>query len=100
MGTENKQRIDNNTIIQSCPNILFSEVDNEVVILSFSKGEYYQLDEIGSDIWKMIKRPCKFIDLITLLMKKYEINEQTCTNDTKAYLEDLLSKKLVILNND
>jgi len=57
-------RIADSTIVSRSPSVLTAEIDGEVVMMSIEQGQYFGLDDIGSDIWKRIEPPCAFADLI------------------------------------
>ena len=57
-------RIADTTIISRSPSVITAEVDGEVVMMSIEQGQYFGLDDIGSDIWKRLEQPCPFSALI------------------------------------
>ncbi|MBN2813714.1 MAG: lasso peptide biosynthesis PqqD family chaperone [Bacteroidales bacterium] len=90
-----KKEIGPDTIIQRRNDLLFNEIDGEVVMLSIETGEYYGMDKVGSYIWKIIDTPVKFRDLIDKLMNQYNVPKELCTNDTSRFLNKLKEKKLL-----
>jgi len=76
---------------------LFSEVDDEIVMLSISKGEYYNLDEVGSIIWKMLEKPTTLEFVVENLQRKYDVTKDICENDILDFLEELMKKELIYM---
>jgi hypothetical protein len=86
------------TIIKRKNDMLFNEIDGEVVILSIENSEYFGLDMIGSRIWELLEQPLSFKNLVTSLLEEYEVTEQQCIEDTLIFLNKLVDKKLIITN--
>ena len=81
-------------------NNLSSGIDNEVVILNVDKGEYNGLDEIGSDIWNLLESPLVLSDLVTAMMKKYDVDQQQCTIDVIEFISELENAGLIQIENE
>lgn len=83
------------TVLQRRNDLLFNEIDGEVVMLSVENSEYYGMDKVGSRIWELIQHPITLKDLVYKLMGEYEINEEQCISDTISFLNKLNNKKLL-----
>ena len=92
-----KKEIGPDTLLQRKPDILFNEIDGEVVMLSIENSEYYGMDRVGSHIWEKIKEPISFKQLVNNLIKEYNVNEQQCIKDTTIFITNLLDKKLILI---
>ena len=92
-----KKEITPETILQRKGDMLFNEIDGEVVMLSIENSEYYGMDKVGSRIWELLEQPVSFKDLVARLMGEYEVSELQCTEDTLAFLKKLTDKKLVLI---
>ncbi len=77
------------SIVSQIEDIVASDIDDEVVMMSVEKGQYYGLDSIGSRVWKLIEKPIKVSELIAALILKYDVDRETCTRDVLAFLEKL-----------
>ncbi len=55
-----KKEIGPDTIIQRKSDLLFNEIDGEVVMLSVENSEYYGMDKVGSRIWELLKNTIMF----------------------------------------
>lgn len=84
------------TIIQRKSDLLFNEIDGEVVMLSIENSEYFGMDRIGTHIWNLIETPISFKSLIDKLKKHYEVEEEQCIRDTSLFLNKLLEKDLIV----
>lgn len=77
------------------PDLIYNEIDGEIVILSIENGEYYTLNSIGSEIWYLFKTQHTFSQIINLLLEIYDINKGECECDTMDYIEDLLENEII-----
>ena len=84
------------TILQRKGDLLFNEIDGEVVMLSIENSEYYGMDKVGSRIWELLEQPLIFKELVAKLMDEYEVSELQCTEDTLAFIRKLTEKKIII----
>jgi hypothetical protein len=78
---------------------MFNKLDDEVVMMSAQKGEYYGLDSIGSRIWEIIQEPVEISQIVKILLNEYEISEEQCTTDVTAFLNELLNKELIAISD-
>ncbi len=76
---------------------LAAEVDGEVVLMSLERGNYYGLDEIGSDIWRRLEQPIRVADLVTALTADYDGDPAMIERDVLDLLTRLLDNGLVEL---
>ena len=83
--------------VQRNKEMVTSNIDGEIVMMSVESGEYYGLDEIGSRIWEIIENKIKVDELITRLLDEFEVDKTICENDTLDFLNELLSKNLISL---
>ena len=83
--------------VYCCQNsVLMSQIDDEVVLMSIEKGYYFNLDEVGSSIWNRLKdNPQSISQICSGLMKEYEVDEQTCFQETTDFFEELLQFNLI-----
>ena len=91
-----KKEIGPDTIIQRRNDLLFNEIDGEVVMLSVENGEYYGMDKTGSYIWKLLKDPMKFSELINTLICKFDVSNEQCTSDLLSFLNIMSEKNLIV----
>jgi hypothetical protein len=90
-------RIADATIISRSPSVVTAEVDGEVVMMSIEQGQYFGLDDIGSDIWKRLDPPCAFADLIDRLAADYDADRASIAADVRALLESMAERDVVRL---
>ncbi|MBK5500720.1 lasso peptide biosynthesis PqqD family chaperone [Peribacillus sp. TH14] len=81
-------------IVQREGNIV-SDMDGEKVMLSVHKGKYYNLGELGGEIWELMKEPITIHDLVTTLQSQYDVTQTECEEQVTAFLSQLLEQDLV-----
>ena len=96
-GADAAVRIADSTIISRSPSVVTAEVDGEVVMMSIEQGQYFGLDDIGSDIWKRLDPPCAFADLIDRLAADYDADRAGIADDVRALLERMAARDVVRL---
>ncbi|SFD66669.1 Coenzyme PQQ synthesis protein D (PqqD) [Lentibacillus persicus] len=89
------QTISINDIVSQVEGNIVSDMDGEKVMLSIQNGKYYNLGEIGGEIWEGIKEPTSIADLIQSLTAQYDVEESKCRIETIGFIDHLLEEGLV-----
>lgn len=84
-----------NSVISKKEDAVMAELDGKVVIMSIENGQYYALDEIGTDIWKRIEGSVAVKSIVEQLVQEYEVLEERCIEDLIAFLQSIESKGLI-----
>ena len=82
------------TISQVKGNIV-SDMGGEKVMLSVNKGKYYNLGEMGGEIWNLIEEKIDINQLVSVLMSKYDVEQSECEEQVIEFLEHLLKEELI-----
>lgn len=90
---------DLNTLVVRKKDIMFSELDHEIIMFNLSKSEYYGFNEMASRIWHLLENEISLKQLIELLMDEYEVTYGQCREEVIAFLNRLNEKKLVTLKD-
>lgn len=88
------------TVVQAAPNQIFSEIANESVILDLDKGLYYGLNEVGTQIWKLVQSSRSIESIIQVLLEEYDVSRETCTESIFALIQDLQSHGLIEVKHE
>lgn len=96
MATQNKQpSLSSASTIQRSDNQLSTQIDDEMVLMSIERGNYYGLDAIATDIWKRLEQPLTVSDLCGALVEEYDADAETILRDVLALLEHLLDEGFI-----
>ncbi len=87
-----------NAVVFRNPEQVYTEVDDEILMLSVSNGEYYRLNSVASFIWRNLEKPISIKKLIDTSVEHY-IYEDTLESDIDELITDLLKLKLIKIQN-
>ena len=77
------------SVIARSSELVSSDIDGEVVMMSIENGKYYGLDLVGSRIWEVLENPLPVSDLIDQLLVEFEVDRETCEKDVMYFLQKL-----------
>ena len=75
--------------------ILVQDVEEELVILAVTQGEYYKLNEVGARIWALVNEGKSLQEVLAALMDEYDVSEERMTADLMSLLAELQSQGLL-----
>ena len=84
-------------IWQKNPALAWREIDEETVIISPGDSVMHELNDTGSFLWRNIDGRRNAEDLAALLVEHYDVTREAALADTLSLLEELSSRKLLIL---
>ena len=79
---------------------LSSDQSGDVVILGLKDGVYYELNEVGTCIWRLIQQPCSVQSVVDTLLADYDVPARQCLVDVLALAEDMVERGLVEIHDD
>lgn len=94
-----KQSISLHQLVTQEEGNIVSDMGGEKVMLSIKNGKYYNLGEIGGEIWDLIQQPIKVKELVTKLMAIYDIEQLECEEQVIAFLTGLKDERLIDITN-
>lgn len=71
-------------------NVIFQEVDGLIHILDQKKDAIVTLNDTATLLWLTLVKPHSSDALVTELLKAYEIDSETATNDVNEFLDTML----------
>jgi hypothetical protein len=80
------------------PDIVYREVDGVIVAFSLESGEYVSLDDIGTDIWRLIERDGRVEQVRAAMLASYDIDEKSCDEELSRFISMLQARGLVTLD--
>lgn len=75
--------------------VLASEMDGEIVMMSVTQGKYFSIGQSGVAIWGLLDQERTVTELVQLLRERYEVDEETCRREVTRFVELLVQKELV-----
>jgi len=61
--------------------VLFHEVDDEMVLLNLVNGKYYSLDDVGSRMWALITEHGQLMPAYHAFLEEYQVDPQQLEQD-------------------
>ena len=89
--------------MQSNKKLIFSDtvfaqqVDGEIVLLDMNTENYFGLDSVASDIWKLFQDGKTVGETRDALLEMYDVDPERLDNDMETFIKTLLDNKLATL---
>jgi hypothetical protein len=90
-----KSLINSHTILQRNPEQLFTEIDDEVVMLNIKHEEYLNLNSHASYIWQQLETPHSFGELTDHLCSAFNVDSSVCIKDSLAFIMEFVEKDII-----
>lgn len=74
---------------------MFREIDDTIIALNLNSGQYYTLNEIGTQIWTLIAEQQSQKSIIDHIMSEYDVGRENVEQDLLNLLENLQQNDLV-----
>lgn len=81
--------------IRRSENTIASEMEDELVMMSMENNAYYGLNSVGRKVWELLESEQTLTSLCDELMKKYDVDSETCHKDVSALIAQLEKAGLV-----
>jgi coenzyme PQQ synthesis protein D (PqqD) len=86
------------TVVCQRPRQLASAyLNDEVMLLSIERGRYYNLNRVGSHIWKLIESPRAIGDICRTLEDAFDVPPQVCRDDVIELVSRLVDEGLAVI---
>ncbi len=82
--------LSSDTIIQRNDSVIFSDIDDQVVMMDLDNGDYFELNTVGTRIWELLETPTTVNDLVKTLLSEFDIAEDVCRTETEAFINNML----------
>lgn len=92
--------IHRNTRVHISPNVYAREFGSELILLDFSRGEYFGLDDVGAEIWRHFERGDSLGATADALTEIFDVAEEQAFCDVRALAASMQASFLLSLVND
>jgi hypothetical protein len=83
------------TIVKRTGDVVFAQLDDELLAIDAPKGFLYSLNESGGRVWNALAAPATVREVCVRLSAVYTIDEDTCEAAVVALLEQMREAGLV-----
>jgi hypothetical protein len=87
--------MDLQTTVARNEDIIFSNMDDETVMMSIEKGEYYGINPVGRRIWELLETPVTVAGICEVLGNEYNVSPEQCRNEVLAFLTQMSEKDII-----
>jgi hypothetical protein len=77
------------------PNVVSETIDGETVIVSLSKGTYYSLDRVGTDVWNLIEQKFSVGNIVTAITQQFTGDAELIESSIKTLIAQLRAEELI-----
>jgi hypothetical protein len=76
--------------------LLASNLDEDLVMLSVQTGKYYGVNSVGRRIWELLAVPMSVSQICDQLLKEYEVSRERCEQEVFSFLNELEAQGLLL----
>ncbi len=80
----------------NAPKVIHEILDGEAVIIDFDTGNYYSLDEIGTEVWGLIERSATVGDIRDGICTRYDGPRKEIERAVDEFVAELQRENLVV----
>jgi hypothetical protein len=77
-------------------NVVWNAVEGELVLLNADTGTYYALDDVGSDIWRLLTELESVEPVKVRMAEMYEVDTETLSADVDRLVGEFLETCLLV----
>jgi len=74
-------------------------LDGEAVVVLPLESLVYTFDPVGTRIWELINGEKKISHIVKNIQNEYEVDSESAKQDTIDFIQELVTKKMLILND-
>jgi len=78
--------------------VVFRDLEGELVLLNLATGVYFGLDPIGTRIWALIDDGHTADEIVNRITAEYEVGAEACRADLEKFFATLRDNDLVDLD--
>jgi hypothetical protein len=79
--------------------VLWRELDGEAILLDPKVGCSYNLNPVGTMIWKLLDGQHGSDDIVQAICEAYEVEQEQAKQDVELLLDELHKNELVIASS-
>ena len=76
------------TIVARDEAVIFTEIDDVIIMMDVDEGRYYELDEVGARIWAVIESGASVAAICDALREEYEVAADVCQRDVLDFVTE------------
>lgn len=81
--------------IQRNKDVLATEIDDVLLVLSVEKGMYFGMRGVGPHIWELLETPTTPEAMVQQLLTEYDIEPDACAEQVDTFINGLRVRGLL-----
>jgi hypothetical protein len=81
--------------ITPSPNVIFTQLNGEIVLLDFDTEAYFSLNSVGTDMWNALTTTDSVDEAMRVLAAQYEVDYVTLRRDLDHLIQQLREANLI-----
>lgn len=58
---------------------------------------YFTVNRVGTRIWAILENPRTVREIVQILLREFQVDEPTCRQETDAFLTQLITRELAVI---
>ncbi len=83
------------SLVRRDSSLLFTRVDDDLVLFSAEQGMYYGTQVVGSRIWALIEDELSVAEICDRLLEEFSVDRVICEREVMQFVEQLAKEGLV-----
>jgi len=75
--------------------VVYRELEGEMVLLNLRTGVYFGLDPVGTRVWQLLQEGCTVAQVCERLADEYDVTAALAGQDVRAFVTALRDNALV-----
>ena len=80
--------------------IIFTDLDDTIVMMDVDAGQYYELDSVAKKIWTLCETARPAAEICDALATEYDVDLDVCRRDTLEFLQEASTLRLIHVQSD
>ena len=76
-------------VIRQADDLLTTSVDGDLIGMSIDRGICYGFNAVATRSWELLAEPQSLDSLCAALVEEFDVDQQTCREQTAAFLDEL-----------
>lgn len=81
--------------VRIAPSVYARAFGSEIILLEFHRGEYFGLDAIGAEVWRLLEKGSTLGAAAEALVARYDVSHETALEDIVSLVSHMRESSLV-----
>ncbi len=82
--------------LRPAPDVLFTRLNEEAVLLHLETKQYFSLNETGALIWQCLHERCSLVETAARLAQAYDVDEDAARRCVERFVATLAQDDLLV----